>query len=280
MTKLEQAKQVDCNEILRESGYEPKRSSGGKNFYTSPWRKDADPSLCVFSSNGWKDFGSGENGDSIDLYERIYGVDTSEAIKSMVDGEYEVFEQKEVSKEPGVVIETTKDLTSPTLLAYFKSRKINTDIAKMYCKELHVRFPSSDYPGRIHHVIGFPNDRGGWEIRNEYLKVGSSPKYYSTIKGGYSECVVFEGFFDLLTLLTWRKTEVLNKDIFVYNSTSFFDISIPVLKGYSLNYLFLDNDAAGVGVAKGLNDNFIWCNGLSGKYSGYNDLNEWWCAKL
>jgi len=278
MTKLEQAKEISCESILQESGFDLKRLSGGKKFFLCPWRAEGEPSLVVFTNNKWKDFGSGDNGDAIDLYERIYNVDTSSAIKKMLDEEFEEFEQKDVVDEPGVIIENIQDLTSSTLSAYLKSeRKIDPDLARIYCKELHVRFPKGKYPNKIHKAIGFGNDRGGWEFRNNYLKLGTSPKYYTRIKNGFDECAVFEGWIDFLTLLMWVKKDGLDKDVFVFNSTSFLDFSIPVLKSYSMNHFFLDNDETGKRVTKTLKDSFVWGKNYSERYGEYNDLNEWWC---
>lgn len=280
MTKLEKAKEISCESILQESGYDLKNISGGKKFFLAPWRAEGEPSLVVFSNNKWKDFGSGDNGDAIDLYERIYKVDTSSAINKMLDEEFQEFEQKqkEEDSEPGVIVETVQELTSSTLQAYLQSeRKIDPDLARIYCKELHVRFPKGKYPNKVHKAIGFGNDRGGWEFRNNYLKLGTSPKYYTRIENGFDECVVFEGWIDFLTLLMWTKRDSVDKDVFIYNSTSFLDISIPVLKGYSMNHLFLDNDDTGLRVAKTLKENWVWSKDHSSRYSEWNDLNEWWC---
>ena len=281
MTKLERAKQISCDSILQESGFDIKNVSGGKNFYLSPLRAEGEPSVVTYPDNTWADYGtSTKRMDSIDLYERIYKVDTSTAIKKMLNEEYEEFEQKEVSKEPGVVVENVSELTSSTLLAYLeKERKIDGSLAKIYCKELLVRFPLGKQPNKVHKVIGFGNDRGGWEMRNKYMKIGSSPKFYTTIEGNGKECIALEGWPDFLTLLMWAKKERFDQDVFVYNSTSFLDISLPVLQKYDNVSLFLDNDDAGRFVTRNLKENWVWCKDFSYKYGGYNDLNNWWFNK-
>ena len=49
----------------------------------SPFRPDKNPSFSVYSEGGfdrWKDFGSGENGDVLDLIQKAKGVGTAEAL--------------------------------------------------------------------------------------------------------------------------------------------------------------------------------------------------------
>ncbi|MBF0461628.1 MAG: toprim domain-containing protein [Magnetococcales bacterium] len=60
------------------------RRPGDKGNYCAPWRDDGKPSLSIYSRNGkqgWKDHGTGEGGDAIDLVKKVKGLDTPEAMR-------------------------------------------------------------------------------------------------------------------------------------------------------------------------------------------------------
>jgi hypothetical protein len=269
--------------LLAQAGYKPDNVSGRYTFYKSPLRDEDDASFVVFPDNRWKDFGSDETGSSIDLFCILYNVDPKEAVDRMLGKDYgEVYTHKptSVKKKPGIEVLGTKELTSATLSAYIKTRKIEPELVKLYCKQVEIRFPEGDHPNKIHNVIGFKNDKGGWEFRNQYLKVGSSPKWYTTIKGNGKECILLEGFFDFFALLMWKGKTRFDQDVFVYNSTSFLDVSVEVLQKYDLVRSFTDNDDTGKKVVRHLKNSGVWIKDYSYLYSNYNDVNEFLMNEL
>ena len=58
-----------------------------------------------------------------------------------------------------------QDLSYPVLMSYLRSRHVNADIGKRYCKEIWYTFKGKQYYG-----IAFPNIRDGYELRNPYYK--------------------------------------------------------------------------------------------------------------
>jgi len=275
MTNKDKAKQISCDSILSDYGYAPIKK-GGSNFYYSPWRQENNRSLVVYPNNRWADFGENtKTQDSIALYGKLHNLRFSDSIKAMLGKDFETTEIKEEPvREPGVLIHDISDITDPQLTSYLKERKINPKIANIYCKQLRVSFPKSKNPDRKNNVIGFKNDQGGWEMRSSRIKLSNSPKSFTRLLKGSSTCIVNEGFFDFLSLLVWKGVEEVDYDVFVYNSTSFLEQSIPILKRYSAVYLFMDNDNAGKRVAEELKKNGIWVRDFSGKYGRFNDVNE------
>lgn len=59
-------------------------SKGGWYVASAPWREDRMPSLGISLSTGrWRDFGTGERGDLIDLWHRITGDTMAESARAI-----------------------------------------------------------------------------------------------------------------------------------------------------------------------------------------------------
>lgn len=69
--------QIDLRELVRQRWGEGKRSARS-TLYKSRWRDDRTPSFVVYP-DGWKDFGTGENGGVLDWIAREYGLSIREA---------------------------------------------------------------------------------------------------------------------------------------------------------------------------------------------------------
>jgi hypothetical protein len=85
---------------------------------------------------------------------------------------------------------------------YLIHRRISLDVANKYCNEIIYGLN-----GRQYYSIGFKNDAGGYELRNQYYKASSSPKDIKTFDIGSKEAVVFEGFFDFLSFISMNKNQ-------------------------------------------------------------------------
>jgi hypothetical protein len=96
--------------------------------------------------------------------------------------------------------------------------------------------------------IGFPNDRGGWEIRNKYCKQATS-KDITTVRGSDSSCCLFEGFMDYLSHLTLQQQSPANtrtqRSYVILNSLVNLNKAMPFLQQHARVYAYLDNDEAG-----------------------------------
>jgi len=84
--------------------------------------------------------------------------------------------------------------------------------------------------GKNYYAIGFKNNVGGYELRNEKFKASSSPKDISLIEDNTEKLTVFEGFFNFLSYLAiHHKQEQPVTNFLVLNSTSFFERSLPLM---------------------------------------------------
>ena len=137
-------------------------------------------------------------------------------------------------------------LISIPLLSYLSKRGIDMEIAWQECREAHYTCHRKSY-----YAIAFPNEAGGYEIRNPYYKGCIAPKAVTLISQGQSDSVcLFEGFMDYLSFLTLRKLERLSvpcygADLLVLNSVNNLPKALPRLKAYKHIYCYLDNDDAG-----------------------------------
>ena len=59
---------------------------------------------------------------------------------------------------------TYPELSYPVLMSYLRSRHVDADIGKRYCKEIWYTFKGKRYFG-----IAFPNNKDSYELRNPPL---------------------------------------------------------------------------------------------------------------
>ena len=131
-----------------------------------------------------------------------------------------------------------RPLIHPALLAYLRQRGIPLDIATANCVEIHYRLHDKQY-----FAVGFPNESGGYEIRNKFFKGSIPPKAVSLIRNGSVTVNVYEGFMDYLSGLTLGYG--MTEDNLVLNSVANKEKAYRHLDGYDQIKCWLDNDDAG-----------------------------------
>ncbi len=235
-------KNISIKEFLSQQGIMSNYERSGYGMYLSPLRTENTPSFKVdYVKNLWYDFGSGEGGSIIDLVMKLEHCTTAEAFAKIENNSFLSHRnESSTSAEPVITVNSVKSLTSPQLINYIRSRGINPDIAKRYCSEVYFT-----NVGRNYFAIGFRCDSGGWELRNQYFKGGTSPKSITTIDKNSSECMVFEGFMDMLSYLSLKKTPEPSINIAVMNSVVNISKASDFLKRHTTLHCFFDNDEAG-----------------------------------
>src|SRR5690606_13412048 len=146
------------------------------------------------------------------------------------------------AREPKIIINRVCSLRSVALFRYLESRRIPIAIADQYCREVSFRFQDKNY-----YAIGFENNSGGYELRNNYFKGSNSPKDITVLQHKTDVLTIFEGFFDFLSFQTIIQQSGLSmrSDFLILNSLSLFEKARPVFDQYRQVDLYLDNDAAG-----------------------------------
>ncbi len=314
--RSDQAKTISISSYLEQvEGIKPKNSRlGGKElWYNSPIRQgDKTPSFKVDTIlNLWFDHGLSKGGKIIDLVCEIRNVSVREALSILENSglHYDNYtpsytsnrntplfknntaNQKnkpaiEKEKNPlssSYILLAEKELTNPSLIQYLKERAIDIEIAKSHLREIY--FKQADKLVQ-YFALGWKNG-GGYDARNKYFKgyIGTG-KNISVInpKSG-KELIVFEGFIDYLSYLTYLQnnkgiTEI-KATVVVLNSTALKKNLTELVQQdqFSKAYFFLDNDISGTETlnyfTEALND--MELVDMSHLYSEHKDFNEWFC---
>jgi len=288
----EQANQIDLVDYLHSIGHEPSKIRGNDYWYHSPLRDEKEPSFKVNrNKNVWYDHGLGKGGTLVDFTKEHFHYDTiSEVLQnlSFFQGqnlfqnnnnrppfhsyEHNIFEGD--SRETAIrIIAAKQPIQNPMLCRYLKQRKIEKNIADKYCYEIQFTNGSNN---KTYIAIGFKNNAGGYELRNEYFKGSSSPKYITCLDNGANKVTVFEGFFDFMSYQTIHQNqqqEVTN--FLVLNSLSFFERSLLLMEKHQSSHLYLDQDEAGRKYTKLALKRSAHFKDESKLYKGYKDLNDW-----
>ena len=269
-------------EYLVGQGIHPAKERGYYGFYHSPLREDRTPSMKVdYDKNLWIDYGAGEGGTLIDLVMRMERCDAGEAMRRL---ERRIGESPVSSfygtnpplpkRETSMIVDAVRTLENPALLSYLTQRSIDLGMARAHCSEVHYRVA-----GKSYFAIGFRNDAGGWELRNRYFK-GCTSKAPTTRRGDYPTCLVFEGFMDYLSFLTFKRNPTPPHNIVVLNSVTNLAKALPFIASHEQVYAYLDNDDAG---RKATDELKKACRNLSDQsihYRPYNDLNDYLRSRL
>ncbi|WP_333887334.1 toprim domain-containing protein [Sphingobacterium siyangense] len=268
-----QVNDLDIVTYLQTLGYQPNKIVGQNYWYLSPLRIEHTASFKVNRFlNRWYDFGIGKGGKLVD-FGILYFNCTIRSFLASFRGAVlapHVAETFSAKSDPQIKVTATSRLHAFALIRYLDERGITFDLAAKYCQQVHFSLNGKTYFG-----IGFPNDKGGYEIRNPYFKSCASPKAVTTYKNGYGALSVFEGFIDFLSFLQlFAGTVAIETDWLILNSLSFFEQQMDFMLSYNKIFLYLDNDKAGKQCAAlGFKTSaaFVAKDSL---YIGYKDLND------
>ena len=276
--QLHDIKQIPIVDYLAQTGYKPKLTKGVNYWYCSPLRSEFTPSFKVnVERNQWYDFGTGDHGDIIDLVCALQHCSTAEAMRrlSALKGVRLApsFSFGGItplrSQAPSMELISVQAVKHPKLLLYLTERGLQPSDASPFLSEIYYKVSEKCF-----FVLGFPNDAGGWELRNPYFKGCFAPKAISTIKGTDSHKLqLFEGFMDFLS---WRKLHPeVQDDSIILNSLNLLPKLIPSLHAYTMIESLLDNDEAGDRVTKQLIDAGLPVKDIRACYAPYKDINEY-----
>ena len=276
--QLHDIKQVSIVEYLARSGYKPKLTKGVNYWYCSPLRSELTPSFKVNAErNQWYDFATGDHGDIIDLVCALQHCSTAEAMRRLaalkgvrLAPSFSLGGTTPVrSQAPPMELIGVQAVQHRKLLLYLSERGLQPSDVSPFLSEVYYRVSEKCF-----FALGFPNDAGGWELRNPYFKGCFAPKAITTIKGTDSHKLqLFEGFMDFLS---WRKLHPeVQADSIILNSLTLLPKLIPSLHPYPIIESLLDNDEAGDRATKQLFDAGLPVKDMRACYAPYKDINEY-----
>lgn len=288
--KCQEAKELDLVTFLEQLGYHPASIHQIDYWYLSPLRTEKNPSFKVNRKiNRWYDHGIGRGGTLVDFGMEYYHCSLREFLDRLTRDLPTLSFHSSILKEcsdplltdsgdahqrTGIKLLDILGLHSFNLLLYLSNRAIPVGLGSQYCQEIIF-----EINGKRQRAIGFKNDQGGYELRNEYFKGTSKPKDITYLHGGRGGVAIFEGFIDFLSYLAQKQGKtIIMPNFLVLNSLSQFERSRPLIETHPEVQLFLDRDQAGKAVtsrAMGLGKIYVDHSSL---YDGYKDLNEWWVS--
>lgn len=291
-----QAKSIPLANILAGLGHQPHHQRGNELWYCSPFRNETEPSFQLnVVKNIWRDFGLGhgqQGGTVVDFALTYWNTSSvSEALRQLAGVNTNVMPNDSIplqierqglsrGKSAELVIDAIKELQHPVLKGYLADRAIPAYLARQYVKEIH--FTNR---GKSYYAIAFPNDSGGYEVRNKYYQAClGGGKDISTIGEPNlidKSIAIFEGFTDYLSYLTHCDTKQANETstTIVMNSTTMVDRTITAFRGLGVEkaMLYLDRDEAGRTATQYLQQKLgVEVIDKSRLYEGYKDFNAWW----
>jgi len=269
----EKARNLCLLKVLAKLGHFPKKESEKEAWFLSPFRSETQASFKVFKKrNRWYDHGKGIGGNVIDLVSEIFNCSVQEVLEFLNDNlSFFSFQQQPlfIEEETSIIIIKVKDIVHLALIQYLHSRRIPLAIARRYCKEVWCQYNKKQY-----FAIGLQNKLDGWELRNKFCKISSSPKTYTYLSTAHEQLVVVEGMFDLLSLAKLGTRSLHNSDIIVLNSIAFLEKIEKHLLKYTSVHLYLDNDTAGKKATDYLINAYSHITDKSDIYKNYKDLND------
>jgi hypothetical protein len=280
----------------------------------SPLRSEKTPSFSVFPhEDKWRDWGTGEYGNIIDLVMRLENIDS-------VRGAYKALENLSILQPlatPTNQQATPKErknkfmdikvipLRNFVLKKYLtEERGIKTPFAHSLVKEANYSYISKDGKKKRGWGIVWKDVDGNIHQRNKFFKglIYTSPKGRGSNftplhhKKENTRLIIFEGYFDYLAYVD-RMGGLLSKTTYiVLNSTSNVKKFLEYLqkretKEFKKAFLALDNDEGGDkstgelinGVVRkngdkvvdGLSEMGIECVDVREKFKGYEDYNAY-----
>ncbi len=279
--KISDLKQFPIIDYLQSLGLEPVKSSGKELVYYSPKTDEKTPSFFVNPiKNVFFDYSSNESGDIIRLVQYLNDFDFATACKHLETmGNGSIFQSAENSfsfcrKSPEnnpntISINTVKPLQANSLISYCEGRKIPLQIAYKYLKEVHYTNNNKSY-----YSLGFVNDKGGFELRNQHFKGCTTPKGITTFEVPESkEVYLFEGFFDLLSAFVFFGTSKPSNTVIVLNSIVNLEKAKERLKEAEKIHCFLDRDVQGIKAVEKLSESFQVID-RSKIYQDFKDFND------
>lgn len=257
-----QVNALDMVDYLQGLGFTPQKIRGNDYWYLSPLREEKTASFKVNRKlNVWYDHGSGQGGRLVDFGILYFKCTVKELLEKLAEKSKVIIplhphklasadEKKQAPEAAGKIqIISTREIADPGLRHYLSTRQIPLVIANQFCDEVVF-----ELYGKKHLAIGFKNEQGGYELRNEYFKGSSTPKQPRMILQKLEkELAVFEGFFSFLSFQTilqsGNKIPIelpnLQANYFILNSLAFFEKSRVRMETYEAIHLFLDRDKWG-----------------------------------
>lgn len=298
--ELEGARAAPILTVLAELGLDPTRRAGREYYFHSPLRSnDKTPSFSVNEElNLWRDHGTGEGGNCLDLVLQLTGSTLPEAVRYLLP-----YSQRPSTPAPsapqlpdGQIIHFRDELLTDTSLLRYLAERRGLNLQLLTTNKLlfgrYLRQAEYQRAGRTqtYRSVAWRNDAGGWVLRSiwkqtEDFKANHGTASYTLVpaaRPGATTLLIFEGFINYLSSLQMAGFSAYDtQDVLILNSTSNARAALAITPRYQLIWLCLDNDKAGDDTTTLFT---VACahatvKDLRTRWAGYNDLNDKLCNR-
>lgn len=282
--------------LLKNLGFSPQKVSGGEHFFLSMLREEYTASLCVNEELGvWFDHGgagvSGIRSGSVIDFGMAYWYPSSfpEVLSKIVEyAEVSLEKSEEIAKVnlrrrnpvrvPSYSIESINELgNNHAITSYLRQRGVDK-VANGHIFELDYYVVDDKNRRKNFFAAGWPNENGGWEVRNRYFKGCLGHKGMSFLQGSIERISIFEGYLDFLSWKVEHPDDPAS--ILVLNSLSFLMAAKSRAKAFGVSELYFDHDKAGASAAKEFLSEVKGSIDCSSNYAHFKDYNEYLVAKI
>jgi DNA primase len=294
-----QVKQLRLPDVLARLGHQPQREAKGESWYLSPFRQEDTPSFKTDRAGKlWYDFGEGQGGGIIEFAQKYWRCSVGEALRHLADlylsgmptavaparpvpPSLPQGEEQSAGVSAPIEITAVQTLTNRALIGYLWGRGIDYKTARPYVREIHYT-----HRGKPYFALAFPNESGGYELRNPYYKGTYGAKDITLlhpVSGDTQVVAVFEGFMDFLSALTYEGRQEAETAVLVLNSAAMKRKAAQTIRqlGARRVYLYLDHDSAGEELAAYFQQVLVGMeiHDQSDLYAGYKDFNDFVTAE-
>ncbi|MCT3942483.1 toprim domain-containing protein [Elizabethkingia anophelis] len=276
---------IPLEEVLLSLGHLPTKHNEKETWFLNPFGTETQASFKLDKKqNVWFLHSEGIGGNNTDFMKKYLNASVKEVLEWAEKRNFSFFHLQTKIPESGSNIKPNKnyqiteikDLQNENLIRYLQQRGLSSNVFPLV-KEVH--FKMCDKNQNLY-AIGFENNSGGWELRNQFYKGAILKKDVSIIHlnqdsddlAKNQNVVVFEGFMDMLSFVEMKR--FFKGDVLVMNSIALLNKAKEHLKNYSEIHLFLDNDQAGKICKNEILKSFPNANDCSEMYSEHKDLNE------
>jgi hypothetical protein len=262
-------KQIPLLAIMAKLGHRPVGCAAGGNYYfTSPFRDEKTPSFVVCEpKNVWTDFGmqpdagqKAAGGDVLKLIMKLTGFDLPLARQTLRAWSSDLATPAELALPPapaetyvtGKVTFTdvrVEPLSWKPLVEYLVSRGINWGLVQQsnrtqaHLQQIFYR-TSTAVREKPYFGLGWKTS-AGWEVRSKNFQGTIGGKGLTWLPGREPGVIIFEGFIDYLSALTYYKQSYFTQTVLVLNSAAMLMEALPQLQEAPVVHWFGDNDVAG-----------------------------------
>lgn len=297
MADLDKIKEIQITQYIEDLGYSPIRKDGREWAYPCWWRNGDGAHLCVdVKNNLWHDKVSDKGGSIIDLVMESENLSFHDAVLKLDGGETSsmpTWDWKRPTKkvkydedfEREVLKQTRDHFTQRALIAYAEERGISLAVLESFCVEVFFNKESIMNPPHKF-AIGFPNDSGGYAIRNKIRKGQIDCQGITTFDFApdTDSWLIFEGFFDFLSFIqeysTPEKVYQPKVNVIVLNSVVNLKRAYKHFKGSSRLYYMCDNDQQGNEYLERLRGIYASVTDVRNHFDGFKDYNQYWMNKV